>query len=228
MKAIFTILFLLSAALSCFAQEKPQAVLIGESGKVYCDQFGAIVGNFLYTVQEEPGSFGYAVIYSRGNLSGPDLNYLNAISDVVYSKKFDPARIKIIRAKKDVEIEIKFWKVPAGAASPVIEGPEWPDTFPSSRKPFVFTVDSDSGRSICYGFAPQLYADFLHANPRARGHIVVYDDSAKKARKAAAEKLKLLSGYDIQRSRLRVFYAKPPKNYLPFTEFWLIPAGKEK
>jgi hypothetical protein len=77
---------------------------------------------------------------------------------------------------------------------------------------------------ICTG----RYADFLKANPGAKGHIVVYDTDAVAARKEMARKLKLLSCYHIPRSRLRIFYAKPPKHYLPFTELWFVPAGKEK
>jgi hypothetical protein len=228
MKIIVATLFLFSAALFCLAQEKPQAVLINEWEKIHCDQFGGIVDNFLYTVHQAPDSAGYAVIYSRENLSDWSRRYVNQISDAVAARKIDPSRIKIVRVKKDVEIEIKFWKVPAGAEPLVIEGSHWPGALPSSQKPFVFTTSSDWDGGVCYDFAPGVYADFLKANPTARGHVVVYDTDAAKARKEAAGKLKLLSEYDIPPSRLRVFYAKPPKHFLPYTEFWLVPPKKKK
>src|ERR1700755_1902737 len=104
MKILFSTLILFCAAAFSFAQEKPQAVLINEWEKIHCDQFGGIVDNFLYTVQQETGSTGYALIYSRENLSDWSRRYLNQISDAASARKIETTRIKIIRVQKDVEV----------------------------------------------------------------------------------------------------------------------------
>jgi hypothetical protein len=69
-----------------------------------------------------------------------------------------------------------------------------------------------------------LYAEFLKANPRMRGNVVIGASSAAAYRRRAREKLDELAGMGVARKRLRTFFVKVKPNLLQESvEYWLLP-----
>ncbi len=118
MKAIFTILFLLAAALSGFAQENPRAELNGEYGSIGCDHAGAYFDNFLVGLRDRPGLRGYAVIYPKKGMLKEASWIKKRIEGRIFFRKFDKARITIVEGEERDDLRVQLWLVPAGAEKP--------------------------------------------------------------------------------------------------------------
>lgn len=221
---ILTFLIFFGSVQFCLGQEKPQAVLFDQFGGVPCDDFLMRIDMFFNELQNDPNSTGYAVIYTRENLSKLSIWRLNVIGGQIDFRKFDPSRISIVRAKKDTEIQIEFWRVPAGADRPSF-GEEWSNVLPSSAKPFIFTTSFYD--HICPVIGVREYWAFLEANPDSMGHLAVYQTPKRKAKKEADFWLKILSkDHKIPRNRLKVFYGKADRP-TSGTEFWIVPAKRK-
>lgn len=218
-------IFLLSLAFVsfCFAQEKPTAILIDRFDNLLCGDFLGRLDNFFIDLQNEPASKGYAVIYTRENLSKESLWRLNAIGGHVDFRKLDPDRLSIVRAKKETDLEFEFWKIRAGADKPSF-GEEWPAVLPSSTKPFIFA--NTFFDTICPNISPRDLVKLLTANPDFRLNLAVYQ-TPRQAKKESVYWIKhLTENYNIPRDRLKIFYGKPNRFY--GTEFWIVPAKKKK
>jgi hypothetical protein len=230
-KFIFTFLILFAAIQFCFGQGKPRAVLLDRFVNGTCDNIESVILDFLLKIHNEPGSTGYAVLYSEENLSRTSIGHFNEVWGSVLYYKFAADRLRTVRAKKEGQSSIEFWKVPAGAETPPLAGEAWTDELPHLAKAFQFgSVFSEA----CYTFTPEPFAGFLLANPQLRGNIAVYDKSPNAAKKEGDRWLKTLTEeHKIPRDRLKVFYGKAKRfddgsGYYPDVEFWLVPVKKKK
>jgi hypothetical protein len=121
---------------------------------------------------------------------------------------------------------MQLWIVPEGADKPIISETQWSNILPPSTKPFIFTIDSDF--STCYFDSAKDYAEFLKANPSAKGHVVVYQKGSKGKQEAPNYLLEILVvKYKIPRNQLKFFYARATKMFSG-KEFWIVPGKKKK
>lgn len=163
----------------CFGQEKPTAILVDEFSILPCDEFLARNDAFFATLQNNPDSQGYAVVSGSSDELHRKIRYELLIKGYIAARKFDDSRIILVRGGETENFSIRFWRVPSGAEKPDFKETKWNFVFPPKSKPFRFYDDSPD--IICPP-APfeKVYAEYLNANPRARGHIVIYATSFKK------------------------------------------------
>lgn len=224
-KIFLRLLILLISLQFGFGQEKPEAVLESEFGKIPCGQFLSRTDSFFYGLMYDPKSTGYAVIYSDRKDPGNGIWYEKLIISLIYRRKFDKSRLIIIRGEKRETVSIEFWKVPLGAETPKFIEADWSESLPDPTKPFVFgSIDDDN---VCPTFIPETYADFIKANPDVLGQLVIFDSSKIQRKARAAEWLKIFTkDFKIPRKRFKVFFVKANKN-LPHVEFWIVPKKKK-
>jgi len=214
---IFTFLLLLAAFQFCFSQEKPKAVLVTEFEDANCEILLAQMDNLMVELNNDPNSQGYAIIYGKKNGLRGNLAYELWINGSMEFRKFDSSRITTVRGEETENLKIQFWKVPAGAEKPSFNEGKWNFVFPPKTKPFVF--HDDYSDQICsYVSFEKVFAEYLNANQRARGHIVIYEKSVNKYKKRKKETQNLLS--KIPQNRLKFFYVKSDTSNI---EFWLVP-----
>lgn len=219
-RLFFTFLISLAAFQFCFSQEKPKAVLFTEVENPNCEILLATADAFFNELNNDPNSQGYAVIYGKKNDLREKLTYELWLNGAMIFRKFDDSRIIKIRGADAENLKIEFWKVPTGAEKPMFNELKWNFVFPAKTKPFVF---HDEYEQICYsGSFEKAFAEYLNANPDARGHIVIYETSNKKYLKQKKEAQKLLS--EIPQNRLRFFQVKSDSSNV---EFWLVPKKKK-
>jgi hypothetical protein len=116
---------------------------------------------------------------------------------------------------------IRLWRVPHGAEKPSFEETKWNFVFPPKSKPFKFY--DDAADLICPPTPfEKVYAEYLNANPQARGNIVIYAKSFKKYTKLKKDARNLLK--DISANRIRFIHIKSSHsdNYANI-EYWLVP-----
>ncbi len=221
-KIIFTFLIIFAAVQFCFGQENPRAVLQDRLGELPCDQFLSRLDSFFVELMKDPSSTGYAVI-SFGERSLEDrFTYENWINTHILFRKFPKDRLKLIEADRgNTGLETEFWTIPVGADKPPIivenEGP-----LPPPARAVRF---GDTGGDICAYFYGSQYIKYLQAYPELKAHIVIYNNSARKARKEGDGWIKSLVSNKIARNRIRIFHSKE-KSY-PYEEFWLVPSKKK-
>lgn len=214
---LFTFLILLTAFQLCLSQEKPKAVLIAEFGNDGRESLLQRMDYFYSELANDPESHGYIIIYGKDDDTAGKLTYELWINGSIHFRGFDPNRVNKIRGAEAEKLNIQFWKVPAGAEKPTFEEGKWNFSFPPNTKPYVFH-DSYSDQICSYTSFEKVYAEYLNANPEAKGHIVIYEESRIKYLKKKKESQKLLS--EIPQNRLRFFYVKGEDSNV---EYWLVP-----
>ncbi|MET0752078.1 MAG: hypothetical protein ABWZ66_01840 [Pyrinomonadaceae bacterium] len=171
-------------------------------------------------LRENPGSQGYAVISGKNDELRKKVNYELLIKGAMPFSNFDVSRIITIRGAESENFRVQFWQIPPGAAKPDFKESKWNFVFPPQTKPFSFY---DNIREICPPVPFEtVYAEYLNANPQARGHIVIYTKSLETYNKFRKEAQDLLK--DIPINRLRFFHIKRnfSDNYANI-EYWLVP-----
>jgi hypothetical protein len=231
-RIFLTVLILIVTAKLGAAQETPRAVMIGKIDDCCIpDRIRGRIINFLQEINSAPGSRGLAIIGSEENLSPTSFFFFNEITGRAEYHRFDAARLTVIRAKRPGEVSVEFWKVPTGADTSSLIANQWPFEVSNFDKPYELgNTFREDGFSLSY----ELCANFLLANPRLRGKIIVYDKTLKAKRKEANVWLKALSEqYKVPRKQLIVSYrpAKPFNNgsnqKYSDVEFWLVPPRKK-
>jgi hypothetical protein len=200
-----------------FGQAKPQAVLFDEMGNPNCEDLAARTNGFLTQLNNEPNSQGYAVFYGDNKYLRRKLGLELWLNGEIKSMRFNSSRIIKIRSAETGGIRIQFWIVPAGVEKPSFNETRWNFVFPQKTKPFIF--HDDYSDQICFYISfEKVFAEYLNANPEARGHIVIHEESLKKYEKRKKETQNLLS--EIPKRRLKYFYVKNDSSNV---EFWLVP-----
>lgn len=220
---IFFILIFSFIFPNTFAQEKPEAILIDKFGLLNCEDIWARQDAFFVEIQNSPTSIAYAVIYGKKNATRQNLAREKLIAGFVKFRKFDKARLKIVRGKESNEPHTEFWLVPAGADKPDFDEVEWDLTFPTNQKPFIY-YSSNEDDDICpSGWQLKIYSDYLTKNPKARANIVIYAKSTSEFQKQSKDFLdELGKNYNIPPKRIRFFFVKEKTDYKSY-ELWLLP-----
>ena len=222
-KALLLLTILLASFQICFGQEKPEAILTEEFGKITCEELLARLDQFSAELNNNPNSTGYIVIHPEKTSVRSGISFVNWIKGHWTFRKLDETRYVIIRGEEKDTLNIKFWRVPPGADESFHKGEKWLAAATKIKKAFVF--NSLHIEDICPTFNPKYYAEILLSDPSLRGHIVIFSRSRKEARKAAEDWLTMLTkDYKVPRNRLRVFFANE-QNGLE-AEFWLVPTVK--
>jgi hypothetical protein len=206
----------------CFGQAKPQAQLIDQLGDEACAISLIRIDNFLQTLHENPSSVGYAVIHPGPATFERGVRIERMLKAKFYDRKFDPARVHMIRSDNRPSSSVEFWVVPPGASPPAFVAAEWNVAALDLKRPFVFGGYSDD--SDCWLFVPEDYARLIKENKDLRGHIVFLNYNRKYGAEEANRWIKILTAdYGIPRRKLRLFFAAENKPSLASVEFWVVP-----
>lgn len=227
---IFLVLIILFVSLQIgFGQEKPKAELIDDMGKETCESFWSRFDSFFNLLQNEPTSTGYIIIHGKKENSLPvNLRYERLTDGIVRFRNLDRSRLIIIRGEIRDDIQIEFWKVPAGAETPTFTEENWNFKI-EQNKPFVLRGYSE-GDGICpTNTSVKLFADYLFANPNLRAHIVITGKTIKTFANTKKDLLnQLINEYDISPNRLKFFYVKNKTSYnFDDIEYWILPNKKK-
>ena len=217
----------------------PVATKVDEiSGKVNCEDILARLDNYFVSLQNDPTAAGLIAIYDKkSSKSGDEANSIRSpmfqILTWIGMRGFDAIRINIIRVPDSENAKTEFWLVPAGATPPEIDGILWSYDLSSQTKAFSLGTEFSDGIGGCNPGNPYLYAEFLKANPKMRGNIVIHAVSPENYRRAAKATLDDLAQKGVARGRLKTFFVKvkpkgPPEFWftLESTEYWLVPARR--
>jgi hypothetical protein len=206
-------------------QEKPEAVLIDEFGRITCEEQLARTDNFFAELMNNPDSTGYVVIYQDKEKPSRATYTLKVFKGWISQRRYDKSRIVFIRGETEEKPRVELWRVPPGAEKPAFKGAEWEKSAYALTKPFVFYVLGED--SICPTFVPGDYADLINANPNVFGHLVIFNGSKAERKETSAFWLKSFTGdFKVPRNRLKVFYAKD-KSGFNHVEFWIVPRKKK-
>lgn len=216
----------LTLAQTLAAQEGPKAVLSDEHPNVPCDDTLGRLDAFFAELHNNPGSTGFIVIATSPNNRRYGVFRQETIKSYARVRRFDLDRIKVVRARSDSDMKISLWRIPAGAAEPIVDIDESYE-IASTAKPFMFGWEDMIEDTICplidHG---AIFALFLKANPTARANLVFRDDSRALAKWRANHVVStFVKKHGIARQRFRVFTlrlsSRPNNDHI--TEFWYLP-----
>ena len=220
---IFFILLCISFQI-CPGQEKPEAVLVDQFGRITCEELWARLDQFSNELSNNPDSTGYIVIYPEKASVRTGIGYINLIKGHWNFRKLDETRYLIIQGAERDAVNIEFWRVPPGADDSFYKGEKWIAAAVKVKKAFVF--NSLHIEDVCPTFNPKDYAEILLSDPSLRGHIVFFNRSRRESRKEAQDWLTMLTkDYKVPRNRLKVFFATNGNGVE--TEFWIVPTVKK-
>jgi hypothetical protein len=210
-------------------QEAPTAVLVDAFAVVPCDEFLGRLDVYFAELRNVPASKGVVIVRNDPSKRHRSVMVQELIEAHFRGRDWKQEPLDYVRADKDGGQLIQLWRLPPGSTGPEVD--RRIESFPvheSVRQPFMMGYETKFGAQICPEIDDQrIFADFLKANPSARGNIVVRDNSRKKARRAAARILrKFKVTYGISRDRLRAFHTtlqRPSNHDEPIVEYWYLP-----
>jgi len=221
---------LLNLSLICFvagyiyAQNSPKAELVDMFGLFGCEDLSARSSGFAQTVLKTPGAKGLVISYPepRGRRI-VIAQYRLVLANFQYYNLDN--QIEFVVGSERPYRETQFWLIPPGAKEPKYEGEKWTLTF-DLTKPFIFDWEDEIG--ICNTFVVRKFAELLTANPGSKAHVVV-NCSGRRRRCLFDDRYikELVETYNIDRRRIRVFFAKS-YNKLSDIEYWFVPAKKKR
>lgn len=200
--------------------------------KANCEDILARLDNYFINFQNDPTVSGLIAIYDKKESKA--VANANSIRTPIFQiltwmemRRFDSSRINIIRAAGGENAKTEFWIVPLGATPPEIYGVSWSYDLSARTKAFLLGTEFSDGIGGCDPGNPYLYAEFLKANPKMRGNIVIRASSAANYRHTAKETLDELVEKRVSRGRLKTFFVKVKPNFQQeSTEFWLVPVSR--
>ncbi len=231
----FSVLFIFSQF--CFAQEKPEAVLINDFENACSEIIALHYDNFLVQLFNDPTSTGYIVFNGEESQNGNNLRYIRHVSfNYPRFRGFDPYRIVLIRGENQGKMRIQFWKVPFGADMPEVEKNFEAGKILSTQR-FQKTIaelaklpgfkkeeliDGFYAFEGC-DFAPNLkdFAKVLSEDDDLTGYLIIYA-AKKNAKKIQDFVMKNLTvNHKIPKNRLKIISGG--KSEEPIIELWFVP-----
>lgn len=242
-KSLFIWVVLIFSFQTHFGQEIPKAALFDEFRGICSEEFMARYDGYIVSLYKDPNSMGYILFYGDESAEGTNLNYINAVKNYTNLRRYDSARIVVIRGANQAETKIQFWLVPAGANPPNPEikfatkeistttrfDKNWADFYKDFDGKTV--IYSDGFYDLGCGFAPNLnaFSETLLSNPNLTGYLVLYTEfgkGAKRAKQVAAVAITdLVKNHKIPRSRLKTIYGGNREE--PEIELWFVPKGEK-
>jgi hypothetical protein len=222
LKLILTFLTLLTCAQLCLGQEKPEPILSEKWVKVYCERSLGNLDNFFMELQNDTTATTLIVIYYGDDSLAERFKNENQIIAHAEFRKFDSKRLKIVSVNRgDRDVEIDFWRIPAGADLPPVQGKVEELSLPNKAFRFGFPG------ALCPFFSEELYKKYLEKYPDYHGNVVIYGRTIREAKKNGKWWIKrLVDEHGINRNRLKVFYSTARID--EEAEFWLVPPRKKK
>ncbi|HEX8287713.1 MAG TPA: hypothetical protein VF556_06960 [Pyrinomonadaceae bacterium] len=224
-KLLLVLAILFASFQADIGQEKNQAILLDEFGDVGCEEFWARIDALFAEINKDSQSKGYILIYGKENNLLKYLGYESMAYGIINFRNFNKGQIKVVRGTLDEDKNIQLWKVPFGAKTPEFIESNWSYKLSKSIKPFIFAAYTWGGICPTISYV-KLFADFLKANPKARGHLVIRDKTNKNIKVEERKVLdELVNQYKIPHHRLKIFYVKDKEYPYGYTdvEFWFVP-----
>lgn len=209
----------------------PEARLFDRMKNPQCEERQARMDGFFVELQNQPDATGY--IFTFGSPRSV-AKVEKAMRANIKWRNFPSDRMVFVngggRSKKPT---IEFWVVPAGADIPEPESPvEDEADFDTSdntteveidpKAPFIHSSEYFDG-GACIGEDTEIdlegYAEYLKANPKARGNIVISLMTKAEFREKEKEILDFLKSKGIAKKRLRTFHQKT----FGGVELWILP-----
>lgn len=207
---MFRVLFLILVVMSSIAvaqmDEKPKAVKYSEFETATNGYVKMIMDGFYVELSNNPASQGYIINYGTDNeIAVREKQFRNAI----FFRKFDAARITLVRGGFWKTSKSELWVVPSGAENPQpTSNAEKFDEFGKA------TIGDVKAR------LHNLYLE-LNKNPNSQGYIINYGSKNE----IIARENQIRSNITFLKLDLsRVTIKKANANNGVKTEFWIIPA----
>jgi hypothetical protein len=235
---LLLMLLILSTDIAVLSQERPNTVRkFDEYGDIYCDDAKARLDYLAITLQEEPGTKAYFIIYRGRKLPGRALPYPSAIKSYLPIRGIDADRIVTINGGEREEMSVETWIVPAGASAPeatpvprvkaadslipVKYDEGWADLFPIEGRMGI----TDNTDCPLRNLSLKDFADALRAEPDRRGFLIVYTQFGKGAQRAkrvaTIARKEMVKDHGIEAGRIKIIYGG--QREYPAMELWLVP-----
>lgn len=210
----------------------PSAELVRElSVNVSYEVLLSELDNLFIRLQNYPSSKGYIIIFAEKGKNIRNFVREIQIKNYIRLRRYDPERIVLIRGKNNAEAGMQFWTVPSGVDISEIQNlkadedfgaDDWSYDLSNIKKPFILGTqicDYD-----CESFNFKLYAEYLKANPKSRGNIVIYETTQTKFRQTAKEIIDELVNLGVLRRQLKAIFVRTKENNsVQPIEIWLLP-----
>lgn len=231
MKNLWLKLTFLTLLLSAtfYSQDKPKAILVDMFGPVSCEDIWARIDAFFIDLQNRPDARAYINIQVTNNKIETGVEIEQAIKGLITLKTFPKTRINFVRSTSPDDFRVEFWSIPPGADLPKFSAAKWDLSFPKNKKPYILSSSSSADGPCPDGEYLNLnvFAEYLTANPKARGNIVIKTSGRKAFRGEKNNLIKIISDkYKISGKRLRFFHVNRRNSYKsqnPDVEVWILP-----
>ncbi|HKP69862.1 MAG TPA: hypothetical protein VJV05_11310 [Pyrinomonadaceae bacterium] len=219
---VIVCLFILGAA----AQESNAPILVDEFENTGCCDIRARIDNFLQDVAIHPTDLGLIAIVGPKDKIVEKVFREELVRSHVLLRKFDPARLRFVRAEGDT-LKYAFWRLPAGSAMPELFGTD--NTYIIDvAKPMMLYADYPYGDG---GLCPaverrELFTFFLAANPTSRAKVVIRGHSRRETARIQRELSRFLvneNEFDSLRIEFVHTSREDGRGFGPSTEYWFLP-----
>lgn len=217
------ILFL---AFSCFAQEKPKAILIDEFGKITCEDLLARSDHLGFKVREVPANRAVVIIYGSKDLEARADATAEFIHRALIGRYNNDFNVTVIRSHVRTDLGGQFWSIPPGIefdtqnARVIAQIP-----FRVDKKTLFDTeMGAPCSKHAFYGFVRMLKSD-----DSLSGYVVNVNYTQNERADTIRYLLGLFRENGISHRKIRIYFKtkKMPPNTLPsFSEYWLVPSSK--
>lgn len=206
-----------------YGQNGPTAKLIDQFGPLNCEDVSARSDGFISLVAGRPDSTGYMIIYGEKNRLFANLVPEQFLLTAMYWKKIDRKRVVVLRGEEGDYLGVEFWLVPGGAEKPKFKEASWDLTLTPGRKPFLFDSNVERQDEFCRTpyLRLELFSEFLNANPRARGNVVIGAASAKERKTEKTRIAGELAANGVALKRIRFFESRDEQP--AGVQLWLLP-----
>jgi hypothetical protein len=219
LSAIFLVAF--SVAANC--QETGKATLVDEFGNLSCEDVIARQDYLFAEIQKTADSVGYAIIFADEENRKRARGMESVFQGQTEFRRFDDARFKVIRAAAEQGLRVQLWVIPRGASVPEFQPTDWDFEIDPTRKPFKINASEYDEGPCPIGSQFKRFSDYLGANPKARGHIVIWARTAAQLREEKDRvKREFLTKYNIEASCVRFFYIRHRSPHIKW-EHWIVP-----
>jgi hypothetical protein len=203
-------------------QEKRDAILIDEFGRIECEDLSGRLDTFLSELASQPGATGYVVVSSNAAVEPRTFWYERFIDGYALFRRFDQRRFLLVSSDLPVSTYVQLWLVPAGVQIPVaIDDDARYISKPSVKRLRFYSNFGDEGP--CYTGPPfRLLSKYLKANPEMDANIALGAMSLKVFQNSKTAIIRSFrDDYSVNTSRLRFFWVRTRYDS-DSSELWLI------
>ncbi len=200
-------MLLMMCCVSIVNAQNDSAVKIDEIAYVNYEYQRSVIDILLIVLKNSPDTNGVIIIHGPDNDPIFPYRQKNIISDHIKLRSlknwFDPGRIELIQGESKTEPTLELWKVPKNNGTNFNRLP-WDHKLRDLKEPLliqreIWTDDIGLGE---YPPGLKFYSEFLLANKRLLGSIIIKDKTPSKYKKVKARITKeLVKKYRIANER---------------------------